>query len=196
MPEDDAFANPTAATRALETILIEKELVSSDAIDTTIELFEKEITAFAGARAVARAWIDDEFNEDLLDDAPSALARLGIGGIKAEHLVVVENTPRIHNVICCTLCSCYPWAVVGLPPAWYKDASYRSRVVLEARAFLQEFGLNLSAEVEIRVWDSNSDIRYMVLPERPTGTEGLGEDELAAPHARCSHRGWQAQIVA
>ena len=132
-----------------------------------------------GSKVVARAWVDADYKARLLDDATSAIAELGFGGLQGEHMVAVENTPQVHNVVVCTLCSCYPWPVLGLPPAWYKSAAYRSRVVIDPRAVLEEFGLDLDDDVELRVWDSSAEIRYLVLPERPAGTEGLSEEKLA-----------------
>lgn len=165
---------------ALESLLVEKRLVSTDAIDKVVELYENDIGPMIGARIVARAWKDESFKQRLLADAPAAVAELGVQGKGADVLVVLENTPRVHNVVVCTLCSCYPWAVLGLPPAWYKDFAYRSRVVIEPRAVLREFGLELDDDVEIRVWDSSAENRYMVLPEPPAGYESLSEEELAS----------------
>ena len=167
-----------ARTRALESILLEKGLLTSDAVDKVIAAYERDIGPLNGARVVARAWVDAEYKKRLLTDATQAIAELGFGGRQGEHMVVVENTPTIHNVIVCTLCSCYPWPVLGLPPVWYKSPPYRSRVVIEPRKVLQEFGLKLDETTEIKVWDSSAEIRYMVLPERPAGTEGMTEEEL------------------
>ncbi len=164
-------------TAALESLLVEKGLLSSDTIDRLVERYERDIGPMIGARVVARAWVDPEYKQRLLTDSMSALAELGI---HMNDLVVVENTPTVQNAIVCTLCSCYPWAVLGLPPIWYKDAAYRSRMVIEPRAVLREFGLELDESVEIRVWDSSAEQRYLVLPERPPGTEGMTETELAA----------------
>jgi nitrile hydratase len=166
-------------TEALETLLSEKGLIDAEAIDAVIARYEEDIGPMNGARVVARAWTDADFKRRLLEDATSAIAELDVGGAQTEHLVVLENGPRIHNVVVCTLCSCYPWAVLGLPPSWYKDPAYRSRVVREPRSVLREMGLELPADSEIRVWDSSAEVRYMVLPERPAGTEGLAEDELS-----------------
>ena len=141
--------------------------------------YESDIGPLNGARVVARAWVDPEYKRRLLEDGTSAIAELGFGGLQGEHMVVVENTPSVHNVVVCTLCSCYPWPVLGLPPAWYKAAPYRSRLVLEPQEVLREFGTDIPDDVEIRVWDSSAEIRYLVLPERPAGTEGMSEDELA-----------------
>ena len=169
-----------ARVRALEGLLVERGIVSSDAIDTFVEAYEKDIGPLNGARAVARAWVDPGFKRRLLDDATAALRELGIGGLQGEHMVAVENTPATHNVVVCTLCSCYPWPVLGLPPTWYKSPAYRSRIVREPRAVLAEMGLVLPQNVEIRVWDSSAEIRYLVLPERPRATETLSEAELTA----------------
>ncbi len=167
-----------ARTRALESILLEKGLLTPDAVDKVIAVYERDIGPLNGARVVARAWVDSEYKKRLLTDATPAIAELGFGGRQGEHMVVLENTPTIHNVIVCTLCSCYPWPVLGLPPVWYKSPPYRSRVVIEPRKVLQEFGLKLDEATEIKVWDSSAEIRYMVLPERPAGTEGMTEEEL------------------
>jgi nitrile hydratase len=172
-------------TRALESLLIEKGHITTEAIDATLQQVEQDIGPLLGARVVAHAWVDPAFKARLLEDAPSALKEIGIdpGGT---HLVVVENSPAVHNVVCCTLCSCYPWKLMGLPPTWYKSPPYRSRVVIDPRGVLSEFGLHVPASVEVRVWDSTSDCRYMVLPERPAGTESLGEEELVALVSRDS----------
>ena len=169
-----------ARVRAVESLLVERGLVSSDAIDRVVSAYEKDIGPLNGARAVARAWVDAEFKKRLLTDATAALRELGIGGLQGEHMVAVENTPSVHNVVVCTLCSCYPWPVLGLPPAWYKSPPYRSRMVKEPRTVLGEFGVSVDPGVEIRVWDSSAEIRYMVLPRRPDGTGHLSEAELAA----------------
>ena len=167
-----------ARTRALESILLEKGLLTPDAVDKVIAVYERDIGPLNGAKVVARAWVDAEYKKRLLADGTPAIAELGFGGMQGEHMVVLENTPTIHNVIVCTLCSCYPWPVLGLPPVWYKSPPYRSRVVIEPRKVLQEFGLKLDEATEIKVWDSSAEIRYMVLPERPAGTEGMTEEEL------------------
>ncbi len=169
-----------ARVQALESLLIEKGLVSTDAIDQMVAAYEQDIGPLNGAKVVARAWVDPEYKKRLLQNATAAIAELGFGGLQGEHLVVVENTPKVHNLVVCTLCSCYPWPVLGLPPVWYKSPPYRARAVREPRELLREFGLELDPEVEIRVWDSSAEIRYMVLPERPPGTEGMTEEELAA----------------
>jgi nitrile hydratase subunit alpha len=171
-----------AAVRAaaLEALLVEKGLISTDAIDAVVDLYENDVGPQNGARVVARAWVDEAYRRRLLASGTAAIAELGYGGFEGDTMVVVENTPAVHNVIVCTLCSCYPWPVLGLPPSWYKSPAYRSRVVAEPRAVLSEFGLELSPDVEVRVWDSTAEVRYLVLPMRPPGTEGLAADELAA----------------
>ena len=173
---------PYAAVRAkaIESLLIEKGLLSTDAIDARVQAYEQDIGPLNGAKVVARAWTDAAYRERLLTDGTSAVGELGFYGAQGAEIVVLENTPDVHNVVVCTLCSCYPWPVLGLPPRWYKSDAYRARVVIEPRAVLREFGLLVEDAVEVRVWDSNSDIRYMVLPERPGGTEGMDEEELAA----------------
>jgi len=169
-----------ARAQALEQLLEEKGLIPPGFIDAVITAYEKDIGPMNGARVVARAWVDPAYRARLLADGTAAIAELGFGGPEGEHLRVVENTPTVHNVVVCTLCSCYPWPVLGLPPTWYKSAPYRARMVREPRALLGEMGLALPASVEIRVWDSSAEIRYMVLPERPAGSEKLSEAELAA----------------
>jgi nitrile hydratase subunit alpha len=166
--------------KAIESLLIEKGLVTADAVDAVVDAYEHDIGPLRGAGVVARAWVDPDFKQRLLTDASAAIAELGIAGFGAEILTVVENGPNLHNVVVCTLCSCYPWALLGLPPSWYKSPEYRARVVRWPRDVLAEFGTRLSDDVEIRVWDSSSDARYMVLPQRPDGTEHLTEQELAA----------------
>jgi nitrile hydratase subunit alpha len=163
-------------TKAIESLLIEKGLLSSDVVDTVVSTYENDIGPMIGAKIVARAWTDPAFKQRLLADATAAIEELGY---KGNHMLIVENTPTVHNVVCCTLCSCYPWAVLGLPPSWYKSFEYRSRIVIEPRAVLKEFGLDVDDSVEIRVWDSSAEMRYLVIPERPKGTEHLSEDELA-----------------
>jgi len=166
--------------RAIESLLIEKGYLTEEAVDYVVSAYERDIGPMRGARLVARAWSDPDFKARLLANASEAAKELGVQGFVGENVMAVENTPGVHNVICCTLCSCYPWAVLGLPPTWYKSPEYRSRVVREPRAVLADFGLELPEGKEIRVWDSSSDMRYMVVPERPAGTEGLSENELAA----------------
>lgn len=166
--------------KALESLLVEKGIVDPAALDALIDTYEYKVGPRNGARVVARAWVDPGYKQRLLQDATSAIAELGYGGRQGEHMVVVENTPAIHNMVVCTLCSCYPWSVLGLPPVWYKSAPYRSRAVIDPRGVLREFGLELAEEVEVRVWDSTAELRYLVLPERPAGVDGLSEDDLAA----------------
>ena len=175
-PEPESYA--ALRTKALESLLVEKGYVSTDAIDEIVRIYEQDIGPLNGAKVVARAWIDPEYKQRLLENGADAIAELGFGGAEGQDLVVLESTPEIHNVVVCTLCSCYPWPVLGLPPTWYKDAAYRSRVVMEPRAVLREFGLEVDESKEIRVWDSTAEIRYMVLPQRPDCTEGLTEVKL------------------
>ena len=165
--------------KALESLLVEKGLVDAAALDAIIDTYEHKVGPRNGARVVARAWTDPAYKARLMDDATAAIAELGYGGAQGEHMVAVENSAKVHNLVVCTLCSCYPWPVLGLPPVWYKSAPYRSRAVIDPRGVLAEFGLTLADDVEIRVWDSTAEIRYLVLPERPHGTEGLSEDQLA-----------------
>jgi len=166
--------------RAIESLLVEKGLVDRASIDEIIDAFSNRIGPQNGARVVARAWTDEAYRERLLTDATSAIAELGFTGIQGEHMVAVENTDTTHNVVVCTLCSCYPWPVLGVPPAWYKSSEYRARAVREPRAVLTEFGVELSDDTEVSVWDSTSEVRYLVIPQRPAGTDGWSEDELAA----------------
>jgi nitrile hydratase len=166
--------------RALEELLKEKGVIQEGFIDTVVSAYENDIGPMNGARVVARAWVDPAYKARLLANGTAAIAELGFGGPEGEHLVVVENTPSVHNAVVCTLCSCYPWPVLGLPPNWYKSPPYRARMVREPRVLLREMGLDLPEGVEIRVWDSSAEVRYMVLPERPAGGEGMSEDELAA----------------
>jgi nitrile hydratase len=165
--------------RALETILLEKGYIEPAALDALIETYETKIGPRNGARVVARAWVDPAFRTSLFADGTAAIGSLGFGGRSGNHLVALENTPSVHNMVVCTLCSCYPWAVLGLPPLWYKSAPYRSRAVAEPRAVLREFGVALPSETEIRVWDSTAELRYLVIPMRPDGTDGWSEDALA-----------------
>jgi len=165
--------------RALESLLVEKGLVDPAALDALIDTYETKVGPRNGARVVARAWVDPAYKARLLEDASSAIAELGYMGRQGEDMVVLENTPKVHNLVVCTLCSCYPWPVLGLPPVWYKSAPYRSRAVLDPRGVLRECGLELPQDVEVRVWDSTSEVRYLVLPERPEETEGLSEEALA-----------------
>jgi len=166
--------------RALESLLVDKGLVEPAALDALIDTYETKVGPRNGAKIVARAWVDPAYKRRLLEDGTAAVAEFGFMGRQSEKLVVVENTPDVHNVVVCTLCSCYPWAVLGLPPVWYKSAPYRARAVIDPRGVLNELGVNVPESREVRVWDSTAEIRYMVLPERPKGTEKLSEDELAA----------------
>ena len=172
--------------RALESLLVAKGLVSSETLDKLVETYENDLGPINGAKVVARAWVDPAYKERLLEDATAAIAELGFSGLQGEHMVVVENTPDTHNLVVCTLCSCYPWPVLGLPPAWFKDAAYRSRSVVDPRGVLRDFGLELDESTAVKVWDSSAEIRYMVLPERPAGTEGMSEAELTALVSRDS----------
>jgi nitrile hydratase len=165
-------------TEALESILVERNLVDPKVMDTYIRMYEQDVGPLNGAKVVAKAWVEPEYRSRLLDNGTAAIAELGFKGPQGEHIEVVENTPTVHNVVVCTLCSCYPWPVLGLPPSWYKDPAYRARIVREPRAVLKEFGLELGDDVEIKVWDSVSEVRYLVLPERPPGD--LSEEQLAA----------------
>jgi len=174
-PEPQPYA--ALRTKALESLLIEKGLLSSDVVDTIVSAYEQDIGPLRGAKVVARAWVDSAFKRRLLDDGTAAIAEFGFTGNRID---VLENTPAVHNMVVCTLCSCYPWSVLGLPPNWYKMPAYRSRAVIEPRAVMREFGLVLDENVEVRVWDSSAEVRYMVLPERPDRTEGMTEEELAA----------------
>jgi nitrile hydratase len=166
--------------RALESLLVDKGLVDPAALDTLIDTYETKVGPRNGAKVVARAWVDPAYKRRLLEDGTAAVAEFGFMGRQSEKLVVVENTPEVHNVVVCTLCSCYPWAVLGLPPVWYKSAPYRARAVIDPRGVLKELGVEVPSDREVRVWDSTAEIRYMVLPERPTGTENLSEEQLAA----------------
>src|SRR5438128_1487600 len=182
MPHDNHQAPPSDLTlrvKALESLLVEKGFVDPVALDVLIDTYEHKIGPRNGARVVARAWVDAGYKERLLKDATAAIAELGFGGSQGEDMVVVENTSAVHNLVVCTLCSCYPWPVLGLPPVWYKSAPYRSRAVMDPRGVLREFGVELGDDVEVRVWDSTSEMRYLVLPERPAGTEGMSEEALA-----------------
>ena len=167
-------------TKALESLLVEKGIITTEAIDAIVKTYEEDIGPLNGAKVVARAWVDPAYKQRLLEKGTETIVELGFEGSQQAKIIVLENTPDIHNVVVCTLCSCYPWSVLGLPPNWYKSYSYRSKVVREPRAVLREFGLDLPESVEVKVWDSTSDLRYMVLPEQPSGTEDLTEEELVA----------------
>lgn len=173
-----------ARVRALESLLIEKGIITSESVDKVIEFFEKDMGPFNGAKIVAKAWLDPTFKQRLLDDTPSAIAEMnfprGMAGAEGEHMKAVENTPHVHNLIVCTMCSCYPWPVLGLPPYWFKDPTFRARAIREPRKVLQEFGLDVPESTQVSVWDTSAQIRWFVLPQRPTGTEGWTEEQLAA----------------
>ncbi len=173
-------SDPALRVKALESLLVAKGLVDRAAVDALIDTYERKVGPRNGARVVARAWSDRAYRQRLMDDADAAIAELGYGGLQGEHMVVVENTAQVHNLVVCTLCSCYPWPVLGLPPAWYKSAPYRSRAVIDPRGVLGEFGLAIDENVEVRVWDSTAELRYLVLPERPAGSDGWSEEKLAA----------------
>lgn len=177
----NAPISPIAArVKALESILIEKGLVDPASLDLLIDTYENKVGPRNGAKVVARAWVDPAYKARLLADGTAAIAELGFTGRQGEDMVVVENTPEVHNLVVCTLCSCYPWPLLGLPPVWYKSAPYRARAVLDPRGVLREFGLDLPAETQVKVWDSTAEVRYLVLPERPAGSEGMTEEELAS----------------
>ena len=173
-------SDPALRVKALESLLVEKGLVDPAALDALVDAYEHKIGPRNGARVVARAWFDPAYKQRLLSNADAAIAEMGYGGFQGEHMVVVENSAKVHNLVVCTLCSCYPWPVLGLPPVWYKSAPYRSRAVIDPRGVLREFGLELPEDVEVRVWDSTAEVRYLVLPERPAGTEGMNGEALAA----------------
>ena len=173
-------SDPALRVKALESLLVEKGLVDRAALDALIDTYEHKVGPRNGARVVARAWTDPAYKQRLLTNSDTAIAELGYGGLQGEHMLVIENTAKVHNLVVCTLCSCYPWPVLGLPPVWYKSAPYRSRAVIDPRGVLREFGLELGDDVEVRVWDSTAELRYLVLPERPAGTEKMSEEELAA----------------
>jgi nitrile hydratase subunit alpha len=179
--ERDEATNKAMTERVdkMEALLLEKGLVSKEGIEKLADIYENDLGPMNGAKVVARAWVDADFKQRLLADATAAIAELGFGGLQGEHMVAKENTADIHNVVVCTLCSCYPWPVLGLPPSWYKSFAYRSKIVIEPREVLAEFGTTLSDDVEVRVWDSSAEIRYLVIPEQPEGTENLSEGELA-----------------
>jgi nitrile hydratase subunit alpha len=185
---EDAMAHPghneplsdvALRVKALESLLVEKGLVDSEALETIIDTYEKKIGPHNGAKVVARAWMDPGYKRRVLENGTDAIAELGYTGVQGEDMVVVENTPEIHNLVVCTLCSCYPWPTLGLPPNWYKSAPYRSRAVIDPRGVLREFGVELPEATEVRVWDSNAELRYLVLPMRPSGTDDMSEEQLA-----------------
>ena len=182
--DSDREIYSAARVRALESLLIEKGIISSETVNQVLNYFETEMGPFNGAKIVAKAWTDPEFKAKLLEDCNAAVSDIGLpagmSGAEGEHMKVVENTPEVHNLIVCTLCSCYPWPTLGLPPYWFKDPTFRARAAREPRAVLTEFGVELPESTEIRVWDSSAQIRWFVLPQRPSGTEGMSEEELAA----------------
>jgi nitrile hydratase subunit alpha len=177
---DKPVSGPALRVKALESLLVEKGLVDPKALDAIIDLYETKVGPHNGAKIVARAWTDPEYKRRLLTDATAAIDEVGFGGSEGEDMIVLENAAKVHNVVVCTLCSCYPWPVLGLPPVWYKSSAYRARAVIDPRGVLKELGLELSDDVEVRVWDSTAELRYLVLPERPAGTEGWTEEQLAA----------------
>lgn len=179
-PDEGGRPPPAARAEALESLLIERGLVNAETLDGFINRYVNDVGPMNGASVVAKAWVDPEFRARLLEDGTGAIGDLGFSGPQGEHIVVIENTDDVHNVVVCTLCSCYPWPVLGLPPEWYKDPAYRSRIVREPRTLLAEMGLELEEDIEIRVWDSSAENRYLILPQRPEGTESLSEEELAA----------------
>jgi nitrile hydratase subunit alpha len=172
-------SEPALRVRALEAILAEKGLIDSKALDALVDTYEHKIGPRNGAKVVARAWADPAYKQRLMTDATAAIKELGFSGLQGEDMVVVENTPEVHNLVVCTLCSCYPWPTLGLPPNWYKSAPYRARAVSDPRSVLKEFGTELPDTVEVRIWDTTAELRYLVLPERPSGTENLSEEQLA-----------------
>ena len=173
-------SDPALRVKALESLLVEKGLVDRAALDALIDTYEHKIGPRNGAKVVARAWVDAAYKQRLLTNADAAIAELGYGGMQGEQMVAIENTAKVHNMVVCTLCSCYPWPVLGLPPVWYKSAPYRSRSVIDPRGVLREFGMELAEDVEVRVWDSTAELRHLVIPERPASTEKMSEEELAA----------------
>jgi len=179
-------SDPALRVKAIESLLVEKGLVDPRAVDAVIDSFENKIGPRNGAQVVARSWTDPNYRTRLLDDASAAIAELGFSGLQGEHMVAVENSEDRHNVVVCTLCSCYPWPVLGVPPVWYKSSTYRARVVRDPRGVLAEFGVHIKPDTEIRVWDSTAEIRYLVIPQRPDGTDGMSEDELASLVSRDS----------
>jgi nitrile hydratase len=189
-------SDPTLRVKALESLLVEKGLVDREALDRIVDAFETKIGPRNGARVVARAWIDPAYKKRLLGDAGPAIAELGFTSHQGEEMVVLENGPKVHNLVVCTLCSCYPWPLLGLPPVWYKSAPYRSRAVIDPRGVLKEFGVEVADDVEIRVWDSTAEIRYLVLPERPAGSANMAEEQLAALVTRDSMIGTAKVTIA
>ena len=191
----DADGDAALRVNAIVSLLVDKGLVDMEALDGIVQAYETKIGPHNGAKVVARAWSDPDYKNRLLENSNAAIAELGFAGAQGENMVVVENTPEIHNLVVCTLCSCYPWPVLGLPPTWYKSPPYRARVVRDPRGVLREFGVELEEHVKVQVWDSNSEIRFMVLPEQPSGTEGMNEADLAALVSRDSMIGTAKVIV-
>ncbi len=179
-PNHSHLSDTDLRVRSLESLLLDKGMVDPDALEALIQTYEHKVGPQNGARVVARAWTDPDYKDWLLRDATAAIADMGYHGRQGEHMYVVENTAEVHNLVVCTLCSCYPWPVLGLPPTWYKSAPYRSRAVMDPRGVLREFGTEVGEDVAVRVWDSTAELRYLVLPEQPEGTEGMSPDELAA----------------
>lgn len=173
-------SDPALQVMALESLLVEKGLVDREALDALVDTYERRVGPRNGAKVVARAWSDPAYKARLLGDCTAAIAELGFGGLQGEHMIAVENTPTVHNLVVCTLCSCYPYPILGLPPVWYKSPAYRSRAVIDPRGVLREFGLELPMETQICVWDSTAELRYLVVPQRPAGTEAMSEDQLAS----------------
>ncbi|MBB3427382.1 nitrile hydratase [Rhizobium sp. BK312] len=199
MSHDDHTMPPSTLAlriKAIETLMVEKGKIDPGAVTEIVDIFQNKLGPRIGAGVVARAWSDPAFKVRLLENGTDALKEVGVSGLQGEAMIILENTPEVHNVIVCTLCSCYPWTVLGLPPTWYKSAPYRSRIVIEPRAVLAEFGVNIADDREVRVYDSNAEIRYMVLPERPAGTEGWSEEELAALVTRDSMIGTGIPLAA
>ncbi len=178
-PHNKPLSDTELRVKALESVLLEKNLIDAEAIDLVVETYETKIGPRNGAKVVAKAWTDADYKARLLDNATDAISELGFSGVQGEDMLVVENTDKVHNIVVCTLCSCYPWPTLGLPPVWYKAAPYRAKVVKDPRGVLDEFGVTLPEETEIRVWDSNAELRYLVLPMRPEGTDGMSEEQLA-----------------
>lgn len=190
MSDHDQHAQPPSGyalrIKAIQSLLAEKGYIDPQAVDEIIDIYQNRVGPKNGAKVIARAWTDPEYKKRLLSDGTAAIKEVGFSGIEGNDMVVVENTAEVHNLVCCTLCSCYPWPTLGLPPNWYKSPQYRSRAVMEPRKVLQEFGQTIPDTVEVRVWDSNAEVRYLVLPQRPAGTEAMSEDELAAMVTRDS----------
>jgi len=178
-PHEHEQSDYTLRTKALVSVLTRKNIVSPESMDAVLDFYENKVGPHIGARIVARSWVDDEFRARLLEDARAVLRDEGLVGVQGTDLVAVENSETVHNLVVCTLCSCYPWPVLGLPPSWYKDTAYRAQAVIDPRGVLEKFGLQLDDDVEVRVWDSTAEVRYIVIPERPPGTEGMNMDELA-----------------